>query len=1434
MDAKRWQQIETHFQAAVELDAVSRKSYLDSQCDGDVELRAAVEDLLLSSSSASEFIESPVWTDSSFVDTRAKRELSDSMANGNGDPYIGSSLGAFKVIRELGRGGMGAVYLGIRADGEFDQKVAIKIIKRGMDSDFIVRRFRHERQILASFEHPFIARLIDGGTSPDGIPFFVMEYVEGSTLYNYADGNRLNVTDRLKLFQKICSALQYAHDRQIIHRDIKPGNILVNIHGTPKLLDFGIAKILDPELVHESVNPTASMLRMMTPDYASPEQMKGLDVTPASDIYSLGILLYELLTGHRPFNFAGRALHEVSRVICEEMPNIPSSSIDSETGLLNRYAEDPAALFDVRQTSPEELSSILSEQLDDLIMRSLAKDAGDRYSSAAELSEDITRLLDGRKIVAPQYSESGAAGSFRSFRAPLIERSIAVLPFKFINLGPEGDTDDRFLGLGLADALTSRLSKVKRLSVRATSSTLAFGSDPIDPIKAGAELKVEYILDGNIKKANDRLRVSVQLLNVADNAAVWAATVDETIADVLTLEDTIANRLIEVLLPQLTGSEREDFAKRGTDVPEAFEHYLRGRYHFNTFTEDGLAKAFVCFHKAIAADENYALAYSGLADYYNWLGIIGVLPPKECFTPAIAAASKAVEIDDELSEGHASLGFSLHAGSFDWASAEKHLLKALNLNPNNANAYVWYSIVLYTEGRFNEGLHCARRSIELDPLTPFNGHNLGWGLYFARRYEEAVVQYREVTAKFPTYSFGHFGLSKILRKVGDTKAAIHENALAVELGGDSIFLRLADAECYAADGQPEVARNIVSHISNGGSERYVSSYQLALTYCYIGDKEKAIEHLRTGLENKEPWMNWIGVEPVFDILRDDDRFEEILEESGYRMFFSNFAHSGANLGQKEPRQFKADDHTTLLVAEGHTTDPVGYPMRSRNWRTWAVALGTSALMALLFLGVHLGYLSFSFTSHDGVGRAAVQAPSLVVLPFHSSDAADHNLGVGFADALTNKLGNIKAMRVLSANTGRSVAELEPAAIAREVGAAYIVRGTIERRNDSVVIVAELLHTATGTTLWNEEFNAGANGIFTSQTHLAEKIWTSLGTSPLPLERLQVEKSYTHNAEAYELYLIGRYQMTRRTPVALRQAITTFGSSLELDPNFALSYVGIADAYSLVQLYDTEPPPDAYRLAREMAAKALSIDEDLSEAHASMAYLNFYSGRDRQSAELEFRRAIQLNPSNSQAHHWFALFLAATGKPAEALQEIEDARQLDPKSLSVMSAAGMVKFYGGDLQGAIAECDKALTADPSFVPALKVKRWAYSALGDLASARATFIKEINYSGGNADHPGWKVISAQVRDPADDRLSAVSELDSAVNDPAVKDNPYAYAFENALAFFALGESGKAFDHLERAAAAGSHGFNFLDVDPRLSPLRRESRFHKLLAALKPPTR
>jgi serine/threonine protein kinase/tetratricopeptide (TPR) repeat protein len=1438
MSPERWREIEDVFQAAVELPAGERAQYLDEQCGTDVELRNEVVKLLESDDSASDFIEKPIWTDSSFLNTDAKKELHSSINNGDRDNFLGKRVGVYKLTREIGRGGMGAVYLAERDDGEFQQRVAIKLIKRGMDSDFIIRRFRHERQILASFEHPFIARLLDGGTTDDSVPYFVMEFVEGETLYNYADAKRLNIQDRLKLFQKVCSAIDYAHEKKIIHRDIKPSNILINRHGSPKLLDFGIAKILDPNLIHESINPTASMLRMMTPDYASPEQVQGSDVTPQSDIYSLGILLYELLTGHKAYNSAGRAMHEVSRIICEVMPEPPSKILAHDENLLPQYASSTGRYLSVRVTSEKQLLADLAGDLDNIVMKSIAKDPADRYESVAEFSRDITRYLKGSRVEAPAFQRSSRSTPDAFLRVPQNSKALAVLPLKFMNLGPAGDTDDRFLGLGLADALITRLSKVRRFVVRPTSSILGFGENLIDPIRAGRELNVDYILDGNIKKAGDRLRVTIQLLNVSDNAAVWATSIDETLSDVLTLEDTLSNKVIEVLLPQLTGGELEEFGKRGTEVPEAFEHYLRGRYHFNSFTEDGFAKAFVSFHSAIAADPNYAHAYAGIADYYNWLGVIGVLPPQECFQPAIDAATKAIELDDDLSEGHASLGFSLHAGKYEWSKAEHHLRRAIDLNPSNASAYVWYSIVLFTEARFDEGLEFARRGVELDPLTPFNHHNVGWGLYYARRFDEAAEQYRRVVSEFPTYSFGYYGLSKIHRKIGETKLAIAENDKAKELMGNGIFSLLSEAECYAADGQTAIAKEKIADLNALAKERYVSPYQLSLAYCYLGDKENAIAELRKAAEIKEAWLNWMGVEPVFDPIREDPRFDELLEQTGYRMFFKNFSTSNLDLDKELPerkRRPEMHDLTTLVIDESDQTDdgipvPVAAPPRSRA--PW-YAIGTVVAVILLLTGFYLFQRSQTQTAPQMVMQpVGFQDPSIVIVPFAHGQTAD-SLGIGMADALTQKLGSIKALRVLSASTGRSIGAESPKTVASELGVMFILKGELSTDDVAPKVTAELINAVADQSMWREEFVAEPGGNLAElQIRIAEKVWTSLHIDPLPLERSQLAKSYTHNAAAYESYLIGRSLMANRSADNLRKAIETFGTSVKADPEFALAYVGIADAYSLLHTYDIQPPPDVYDKALRYVQRALEIDESLAEAHATLAYVKFYGERNRETAELEFRRALQLNPSYAQAHHWFALVLAAMDDPIESISEAQIAERLDPRSPAVKAAYAMTYLYKGQYAEALAECDEALQINEGFMPAIRVKRWTLVAMKDHAGAKASFAKELAFGGGSADDPGWRVIETQVTAPEDDHAEKRRLLEAAIAEDFVRNNPTAFTYEVALAYNAIGDTDKALDWLERAEASLSHSFNYLEVDPRIKNLKDHPRFRRLVEKLHTP--
>jgi serine/threonine protein kinase/tetratricopeptide (TPR) repeat protein len=1430
MKSERWRQVESIFQAAIDLKIEDREDFLINKCKEDLELKSEIEKLIQNFKSAESFIERPAWTDSFFIDTSAKKVISDSfdelIEKDDEDFLIGTRVGVFEIKKEIGRGGMGAVYLGERADGEFQQNVAIKLIKRGMDSDFIIKRFRNERQILASFEHQYIARLLDGGTTSDGLPYFIMEFVEGDTLYDYCDNQKLDIKKRLELFRQICSAISYAHERQIIHRDIKPGNILVTKNGIPKLLDFGIAKI------HESVSPTASIVRLMTPDYASPEQIQGDEIKPASDIYGLGVLLYELLSGYRPYNFEGNSsLHEISRVICEEIPKKPSEIIGRDQNLLAKYSADPHKAAESRNTNIKDLRKEISGDLDEIVMKAIAKDPYERYISVEGLSEDIRSFLNGQEVIAKNYVPKVNA-VLNGDLSQGNHKSLAVLPFKTLNILTTEDTGDKFLGLGLADALITRLSKIRDFIVRPTSSIMAFEEGGFDTLKVGGDLKVDYILDGNIKRAGDRLRVTVQLLDIEKNATIWATSIDETSGDIFGLEDTISNKVVEALLPQLTGSDLVEFSKRGTDNAEAYEHYLRGRYYFNTNTEEGFAKAFVSFHKAIAEDENYLNAYIGLADYYCFLGIYGVLPPQECFQAAIEMAKKAVELDGDSAEAHATLGFAIHGGNYDWSKAEYHLSRSLEINPNSATAFVWLSIVRYSEGRFDDGLEFAKRAIKLDPLTPFTHHNYGWGLYYARRFEESISHYQKIVSEFPNYGLAYYGLSKGLRIQGRTKEALQAIGNAKRIFGDSNFIRLSEAETYAADGDKEKVQKILNELHKISKDHFVSPYHLALVYSHLGDKENALASLEKASEIKDAWLNWFGVEPIFDFLRDDERFQKILEAIGYDVFFGYSSIANRSITHTFDTRALHNLPTIVLEEENKlstnlTADTI--PLKSKRFWQKPLFYILIVFLALFFL---IGFSQINFKNDADQKTAALitKNNSIVILPFKTENTTDENLGIGLSDALSNRLGYIRRLSVIAPNSGRSVKDKKTDEIGEKLKVGYILRGTLARNSEKVNINVELVDSTDETTIWTENFTTSDGNLFEIQTKIAEKIWTALGIEPLSTERQQISRVYTKDASAYELYLIARYQLTNRSPENIRKAINTFKQAVEIDPDFALAYAGLADGYALLRSYEFPPPAGVYENAKKNALKALELDENLVEAHTSLAYIKFYNERDREGAELEFRRAIQLNPSYSQAHHWFGLLLLTTNRSLDAVDEMKTAVELDPNSYIVKTALAMAYFHNKQYDEAIKECDKVLTENKEFLPALRVLRWAYLMKKDYRSAHAVFQKEFSYGGGETDDPGWYMIIAQVEALGENKPEITENLDRSVEQPIIKNALPAFSYEIALAYNMLGEKEKTLKWLEKAESSGDNGFILLEVDPRFENLRNEPRFQKLVKKLK----
>ncbi|HVQ36578.1 MAG TPA: protein kinase [Pyrinomonadaceae bacterium] len=896
MPSQRWQQLEEIFQTALDLSETDRSQFIQSACATDPELRREVETLLTQYEEAGDLL------DQAAVDEIGIQDLA-SLIKAEPDPLIGQRLGAYRIEREIGSGGMGVVYVAERADDVFQRRVAIKVIRRGMDTDFILRRFRHERQILAALDHPNIARLLDGGATDTGLPYFVMEYIEGQPLYAYCDTRRLDLRERLRLFRQVCDAVNYAHQRRIIHRDIKPNNILVNAGGVPKLFDFGIAKLLNPDISSDTPPITATAMRMMTVEYASPEQIEGSAVTHLSDVYSLGVVLYELLTGHRPYRFRNRQPYEMARVICEEQPELPSTALKRTDNLVQVSHVDSNAvtiahLCEMRQETLDGLRRELSGGLDDIALMALSKNPAERYQSAAELGEDVGRYLSGdpisarisaRRSVAPSSTASSTAAAARTHppehrdllemqnRLQTSDRSVAVLPFKMLG-ARTGDTDE-YLGVGLADALITRLSNVRRLLVRPTSSVLKYG-EGIDPFDAGSQLAVSYIVDGNIRRAGETLRVTVQLLNVPERAVRWAGKFDEESTDVLRLEDLISEQVAGSLIPQLTQEEQRQLAKRGTEDPKAYAAYLRGRYFWNRFTPELLPKAIEGFQTAIAFDPTYALAYVGVADFYNWACIYGILPPGECYDLARAAAGRALALDDSLGEAHATMALLLEDSEWDFVEAERLYRRALELNPNYQLAHEWYSSLLVGTGRFAEGVREIRRAEELDPLAPRTMTLVAWTTYQAGEFAESLAKAEEIIELDPNYPQGYLQRGINLVQLGRAEEAVAEIQKAAELMAGSVLPNYELCFALVAANRTEEARAVLQQMLETAARAYVKPYWLAMAHAALDERDAAFAWFEKAFAEYDPWIIWFGTDPKLTPLHDDPRFVELFRRTG--------------------------------------------------------------------------------------------------------------------------------------------------------------------------------------------------------------------------------------------------------------------------------------------------------------------------------------------------------------------------------------------------------------------------------------------------------------------------------------------------------------------------------------------------------------------------
>ena len=893
---QRWKEIDGIFAAALERDSAERPAFLAEACGGDEQLRAEVESLIAH------------VVPESLVGGPAVEEATRLLANEMRGPEM-TSIGPYQIVKLLGAGGMGKVYLA--HDERLNRQVAVKLLSHySAAEEERIRRFRKEAFAASALNHPNILTIYEIGDF-EGQNFIATEFVDGVTLRARLGRRELPVTAGLEIAIQVASALSAAHEAGIVHRDIKPENVMIRADGLVKVLDFGIAKYTQADGGEEQdLVETKPGSVMGTAPYMSPEQARGLLVDARSDIWSLGVMLYEMVTGRLPF-------------LGETVPETISLILQKEPAPLARYAHDVPA------------------ELERIIRKALTKDREERYQTAKDLLIDLRNLKRKREVdaeiertVAPELQPlestsssesapatvSGAvATTAPSHRAPSASSaeyvvagikqhklaatlalvvliiaavglsaylharntavaidSIAVLPFQ--NKSTEADTD--YLSDGLAESLVYRLSQLPNLKVSPTSSVFRYKGKEIDPVKVGQELGVNAVLSGRIVQRGDNLTISAELVDVRYNKLLWGEQYDRKMSDLLATQREIAREIVEKLKLKVSGEEK-GLAKHYTESNEAYQLYLKGRFYWNKRTAEALTKAIEYFNQAIEKDPGYARAYAGLANCYV-LHHGNPQPPREKMPKARAAAMRALELDETLSEAHTSLARVLAVYDWDWPGAEKEFRRAIELNPRDALAHQWYGGYFELMGRPDESLAERKKAQELDPLSLIINFELGLAFYFARDYDKAIEQFRMTLELDPNFPLATAQLPATYELKGMYDQAIAGFQKLTTLRGDTEWSNSMAGlgHVYAVSGKKAEARAVLDELKQRSRQEYVPADSIALVYAGLGEKDQAFTWLEKAYEEHAFKMAWLKVEPQWDSLRSDPRFAELMHKIG--------------------------------------------------------------------------------------------------------------------------------------------------------------------------------------------------------------------------------------------------------------------------------------------------------------------------------------------------------------------------------------------------------------------------------------------------------------------------------------------------------------------------------------------------------------------------
>jgi len=824
---------------------------------------------------------------------------------------IGETVSHYKITAKLGEGGMGVVY---RAeDTRLGRQVALKFLPEDVAGDAsYLERFQREARAASALNHPAICTIYDIGEHA-GRPYIVMELMEGHTLDRVAPGQPLSIDKAVGIGTQLADALDAAHERGIVHRDIKPANIFLTDRGQPKILDFGLAKVTtEAKSDSGSAAPTDAMeadltrpgAAIGTVSYMSPEQARGEELDNRTDIFSMGLVLYEAVTGQRAFSGTTSALifdailHKAPVAPVRLNPEVPegleqilNKSLEKDRNLRYQHASDLRAdLERLRRDSDLSRSAVGTASApvqtaigtSDTVSRapSGAVPGPDPVatplsspSSDAQIAADLAKRHRGKVFgVVTLVIAAIAIAVFMMQRSPAEPegdaqiRSLAVLPFS----NASGDPDAEYLGEGIAESLINSMTSIPDLRVVSRSSAFRFKETDSTPAQIGQELNVGAIVTGRVTQRGDELIITAEMVDTRQDAQLWGERYTRPAADIFAIQDEIAFAISDRLQVKLSGETEEQISQRKTEDAEAYKLYLKGRFHWNKRTKEDVQKALVYFEQALDIDPTYGLAWAGVADSYTvGNGIYLEISPEESKTKSLAAVKRALELDDSLAEAHTTLADRLHYAEWDWQGAEREFKRAIEINPGYATAYQWYAELLAAWGRFDEAIAAARKAEELDPLSPAMPFSVAGSLHAARKWEESEAYCLKALAMEPEYVAVLIQLAELYISTDRFDQAVEtwQRALRI-MGLDDLGQTMG--ERFATEGPDGYWRSLLELPDEVGIDANYQSY----LYAGLGDFDKAFEYLEDSMDQKLNGSSFLGVWPAFDPLKDDPRFDE--------------------------------------------------------------------------------------------------------------------------------------------------------------------------------------------------------------------------------------------------------------------------------------------------------------------------------------------------------------------------------------------------------------------------------------------------------------------------------------------------------------------------------------------------------------------------------